>query len=193
MQPRIDRLSCQTYPLGGTAGPTAQAQRRRLLQTSANAKLGMVSWACGNQHSYKLRLFPGFESRQGQRQECYFFRMLDSVSSYIFCRRTCGSRGECASQLLQVKLPHYFLSVCACCIFQQSPCEQGLPGCRRQLIPDATCPHLQNGSCCLLLQVLPEITERWAYNGLVANGRHVGRAADVREIRELGFLEPLKP
>ena len=47
MQPRIDRLSCQTFPLGGSAGPTAQAQRRRLLQASANAKLGMVSWACG--------------------------------------------------------------------------------------------------------------------------------------------------
>ena len=61
MQPRIDRLSCQTYPLGGTAGPTAQAQRRRLLQASASAKLGMVSWACGNQHTYTLRLCPGFQ------------------------------------------------------------------------------------------------------------------------------------
>jgi len=41
MQPRIDRLSCQTYPIGGTAGPTAQAQRRRLLQSNA-AHLGLV-------------------------------------------------------------------------------------------------------------------------------------------------------
>lgn len=45
MQPRIDRLSCQTFPLGGSAGPTAQAQRRRMLQANV-AKLGMVSWAC---------------------------------------------------------------------------------------------------------------------------------------------------
>ena len=30
-------------------------------------------------------------------------------------------------------------------------------------------------------QVLPEINERWAYNGstVVANGRHAGRPADV--------------
>ncbi len=41
MQPRIDKLSCQTYPIGGSAGPTAQAQRRHLLQANA-AHLGMV-------------------------------------------------------------------------------------------------------------------------------------------------------
>ncbi len=35
--------------------------------------------------------------------------------------------------------------------------------------------------CNLLMQVLPEISERWRYNGstVVANGRHAGRAADV--------------
>ena len=41
MQPRIDKLSCQTFPIGGSAGPTAQAQRRHLLQANA-AHLGMV-------------------------------------------------------------------------------------------------------------------------------------------------------
>ena len=42
MQPRMDKLYCVTYPLGGGAGPTSQAQRRHLLQANA-AKLGMVS------------------------------------------------------------------------------------------------------------------------------------------------------
>lgn len=41
MQPRMDKLSCQTFPIGGSAGPTAQAQRRHLLQANA-AHLGMV-------------------------------------------------------------------------------------------------------------------------------------------------------
>ena len=47
MQPRIDKLYCQTFPLGGSAGPTAQAQRRRLLQQANAAKLGMGSQARG--------------------------------------------------------------------------------------------------------------------------------------------------
>lgn len=41
MQPRIDKQYCQAYPIGGSAGPTAQAQRRHLLQANA-AHLGMV-------------------------------------------------------------------------------------------------------------------------------------------------------
>ncbi|KAK9846258.1 hypothetical protein WJX81_000204 [Elliptochloris bilobata] len=51
MQPRIDKLYCVTYPLGGGAGPTAQAQRRRLLQSNA-AKLGMVLPEIGERWAY---------------------------------------------------------------------------------------------------------------------------------------------
>jgi hypothetical protein len=45
--PRIDRLDCRTDDIGGGAGPTAQAQRRRLLfggdtPASNAAKLGLV-------------------------------------------------------------------------------------------------------------------------------------------------------
>ena len=40
--PRIDKLACTTDEIGGGAGPTAQAQRR-LLQSNAAAKLGLVS------------------------------------------------------------------------------------------------------------------------------------------------------
>ena len=39
--PRIDKLACTTDSIGGGAGPTAQAQRR-LLQSNAAAKLGLV-------------------------------------------------------------------------------------------------------------------------------------------------------
>ena len=55
MQPRIDRLSCRTYPIGGSAGPTAQAQRRRLLQANA-AHLGLVRALGGQQGPYTLPL-----------------------------------------------------------------------------------------------------------------------------------------
>ncbi len=40
--PRIDKLACTTDEIGGGAGPTAQTQRR-LLQSNAAAKLGLVS------------------------------------------------------------------------------------------------------------------------------------------------------
>ena len=39
--PRIDKLACTTDSIGGGVGPTAQAQRR-LLQSNAAAKLGLV-------------------------------------------------------------------------------------------------------------------------------------------------------
>ena len=39
--PRINKLACTTDSIGGGAGPTAQAQRR-LLQSNAAAKLGLV-------------------------------------------------------------------------------------------------------------------------------------------------------
>ena len=45
----------------------------------------------------------------------------------------------------------------------------------------STCAHWLMSQTHTRLQVLPEIGERWSYNGstVVANGRHAGRAADV--------------
>ena len=107
MQPRIDKLYCVTYPLGGGAGPTAQAQRRRLLQTNA-AKLGMVSLSCDAPMAFTSAvgaLPPGL---------CLRARAAAAVSAAgqlilesLVCQMVSLFHGDLAWQAVSTKLPHH--------------------------------------------------------------------------------------
>lgn len=86
-------------------------------------------------------------------------------------------------ETMLIKLLHLPASALEKLQFQRPPLEQ----CLAERQPINLCRLFQLSACVFWghpvwpLQVLPEITERWRYNGstVVANGRHAGRAADV--------------